>query len=146
MIRFRNIALIFGFMALAVQVNAQCRTFVRNNCESKLEDFLVNGRMYGGYVSQGTEMELQVVLNGGQKYRLINCSKENLGTIQVQLIDSKGNVIFDNAEHEFVQTWDFDVKATQEFTIRTILPTPPKSQGAMVRDCSILIIGSKSAG
>ena len=34
----------------------------------------------------------------------------------------KGNVIFDNAEHEFVMQWDFDVKATQEFTVRTILP------------------------
>lgn len=133
------------FSSLISNVNAQCRTFVKNNCEQKLEDFMISGRMYGGYVSQGTELELNVVLNGGQKYRLINCSKENLGVVQLVLLDNKGNVIFDNSEHDFADSWDFDVKATQEFTVRTILPTPPKSQSSTIRDCNILIIGGKSA-
>jgi len=145
MLNFKSIILIGGLFLLGIQANAQCRSFVKNNCEEQLEDYLVSGRMYGGYASQGQEIDLVIVLNGGQKYRLINCSKENLGTIQVVLLDNKGNVIFDNFEHEFAQSWDFDVKATQEFTIRTIIPSPSKSQGTAVRDCNILIIGSKTA-
>ena len=145
MLNFKSISIFIGILALGLQVNAQCRTFVKNNCESKLDDYQISGRMYGGYVSQGQELELNVVLNGGQKYRLINCSKPDLGVIQVQLLDKQGNVVFDNADHEFANSWDFDVKATQEFTVRTVLPSPPKSQASTVRDCSILIIGSKSA-
>lgn len=142
----KNFLLVLAFTSAAYSLSvAQCRTFVRENCESKLEDYLINGRMYGGYVSQGQEMELNVVLNGGQKYRLINCSKPSLGKIQVQLIDNKGKVVFDNAEHDFAQTWDFDVKATQEFIVRTVFPSPGKGQTSTARDCSILIIGSKSA-
>ena len=141
----KSITILLAILAAGIQLNAQCRTFVRNSCEDKLEDYLVSGRMYGGYVSQGQEIELNVVLNGGQKYRLINCSKPSLGTIQVQLLDNKGNIIFDNADHDFVMKWDFDVKATQEFTVRTILPSPTAKQGSSVRDCNILIIGSKEA-
>lgn len=145
MLKLKSIIVVLGLFLFASQAQAQCRSFVKNNCEEKLEDYMVSGRMYGGYVSQGTELELNVVLNGGQKYRLINCSKDNLGTVQVVLLDNKGNVIFDNSEHEFANTWDFDVKATQEFTVKTILPSPPKSQGSTIRDCNILIIGSKTS-
>ena len=141
----KSLAVLAGLIALGVQLNAQCRSYVKNNCEDKLEDYLISGRMYGGYVSQGQELELNVVLNGGQKYRLINCSKPSFGTIQLQLLDSKGNIVFDNADHEFAQSWDFDVKSTQEFKVRTIIPSASKSHGSSVRDCSILIIGSKEA-
>lgn len=139
------IALFTALIGFSIQANAQCRTFVKNNCNDKLEDYNIGGRMYGGYVSQGQELELNIVLNGGQKYRLINCSKDNLGIVQVVLFDSKGNVVFDNSEHEFVDTWDFDVKSTQEFLVKTILPSPTSSHGSTVRDCNILIIGSKSS-
>ena len=145
MLNFKSIILISSLFFLGIQANAQCRSFVKNNCEEQLEDYQVSGRMYGGYASQGQEIDLVIVLSGGQKYRLINCSKKSLGTIQIILLDNKGNVIFDNFEHEFAQSWDFDVKATQEFTIRTIIPSPSKTRAAAVRDCNILIIGSKSA-
>jgi hypothetical protein len=141
----KTISLFTLLIIASLQLSAQCRTFVKNNCESLLDDYLVSGRMYGGYVSQGQEMELNVVLNGGQKYRLINCSKANLGNVQVQLIDNKGNVVYDNVDHDYADKWDFNVKSTQEFKVRTVLPIPDKSSPTTVRDCSILIIGSKSA-
>jgi hypothetical protein len=129
----------------AYTVDAQCRSFAKNSCETQLEGYMVSGRMYGGFVTQGQEMELNVVLNGGQKYRLVNCSKPDLGKVQVQLLDSEGNIIFDNADHDMAQNWDFDVKSTQEFKIRTIVPGATKSTSSSVRDCSILILGSKAS-
>jgi len=135
-----------AFLGLfVIEANAQCRTFAKNTCETQLEGYMLNGRMYGGFLTQGQEMDLVVVLNGGQTYRLVNCSKPTLGEIQIQLIDSDGNIVFNNVDHEMAQDWDFDVKSTQEFTIKTIIPSPSKSQGSSARDCSILLIGSKSS-
>ncbi len=145
MLKIKNLLLFAGLSIASFSAQAQCKSFVKNNCQDQLEDYQVSGRMYGGYVSQGQEIDLVVVLNGGQKYRLINCSKATLGKIQVVLLDSDGNVLFDNTEHEFAMQWDFEVKSTQEFTVKTILPTPPKSHGSSVRDCNILIIGNKDA-
>lgn len=128
------------------QVSAQCRTYGRNTCEKDLEDYLLNGRMYGGYMVQGQETELFVVLSAGQKYRLVGCTKPSLGNVWIQLLDGTGRVIFDNSEHNLVQKWDFTVKATQEFKIRTFIPDPRAKTAQPLRDCSIMLIGSKSAG
>ena len=125
--------------------SAQCRTYGRNTCESDLEDYMLNGRMYGGYMVQGQETELFVVLSAGQKYRLVGCTKPALGKVWIQLLDSKGKVVFDNTEHNLVQTWDFTVKATQEFRIKTFIPDPKGKTSQPLRDCSIMLIGSKSA-
>lgn len=94
---------------------------------------------------QGQEAMINVVLNGGQKYRLINCNKSSLGEVWIQLLDNKGNIVFDNSEHDFTHTWDFVVKSTQEFRIRTYIQLPENKSAQKVRDCSMVIIGSKSA-
>ena len=126
-------------------ITAQCHSFGRSNCESQLEDYMLNGRMYGGYMVQGQETELFVVLSAGQKYRIIGCTKPALGTVWIQLIDGNGTVVFDNTEHDLVQTWDFSVKSTQEFKIRTLVPDARNKSATRIRDCSLLLLGSKSA-
>jgi hypothetical protein len=125
--------------------SAQCRTFGRSNCESQLDDYMLNGRMYGGYMVQGQQTELMVVLSAGQKYRIIGCTKPSLGTVWIQLLDVNGRVIFDNTEHDLVQTWDFSVKSTQEFKLKTFVPDAVNKSATRIRDCSLLLLGSKSA-
>ncbi|MEQ8323120.1 MAG: hypothetical protein RIC15_09005 [Vicingaceae bacterium] len=124
---------------------AQCRTYAKNTCESQLDDYLLNGRMYGGYMIQGQNTELYVVLSAGQKYRLVGCTKESLGQLWIQIIDGKGHVIFDNTEYDLVQNWDFTVKSTQEFKIRTFIPEPKGKTEQKMRDCSLMLIGSKGS-
>jgi hypothetical protein len=126
-------------------MSAQCRSFAKNSCESKLDDYMVNGRMYGGYQTQGQETELFLVLIGGQKYRLINCAKQDLGNVWIQLTDSRGHIVFDNSEHDYITNWDFVVKSTQEFKVRTFIQNPAGRSTQKIRDCSILILGSKSS-
>ena len=126
-------------------LSAQCRSYGRTNCESQLDDYMLNGRMYGGYMLQGQETELFIVLSAGQKYRIVGCTKPNLGTVWIQLIDGTGHVIFDNTEHDLVQTWDFVVKSTQEFKLRTFVPDAVRKSETRIRDCSLLLLGSKSA-
>jgi hypothetical protein len=133
-----------SLMLFSQIVSAQCRTYARNNCESQLEDYMLNGRMYGGYMVQGQETELYIVLNAGQKYRILGCTKPNLGTVWIQLLDGNGNIIFDNTEHDLVQTWDFSIKSTQEFKLRTFVPDAKNKSETRIRDCSLLLLGSKS--
>lgn len=140
-----RIIYIIAFLGLFVfEANSQCRTFAKKACESQLDDYMVSGRIYGGYMSQGQEIDIVVVLNGGQQYRLVNCTKPILGNIRVQLIDSDNNVVFDNVDHDFIRNWDFAVKSTQEFIIRTYIPSADKT-ATTVRDCSMVLIGSKTS-
>ena len=136
-----SVSLIFFSQILS----AQCRSYARGNCESQLDDYMLNGRMYGGYMLQGQETELYVVLSAGQKYRIVGCTKPSLGTVWIQLVDGTGHVIFDNTEHDLVQTWDFVVKSTQEFKLRTYVPDAVRKSETRIRDCSLLLLGSKSA-
>ena len=142
--RLRFICTLAFLGLFAIGANAQCRSFAKKTCENQLDGYMLSGRMYGGYMSQGQEVDIVVVLNGGQAYRLVSCSKPNLGQIRVQLIDSHNKVVFDNVDHDFVQNWDFEVKSTQEFTIRTFIPSADKT-ATTVRDCSIMLIGNKSS-
>lgn len=129
--------------AMATVASAQCRTFAKSKCVPGLEDYMLNGRMYGSYMVQGQEAELHVVLSAGQKYRIMNCARPALGNVWIRLMDSKGRVVFDNSEHDYATSWDFSVKATQEFTVKTFVQTPANAGDEKARDCSVLIIGSK---
>ncbi len=139
----RIIGLLFVLSVFAGQASAQCKTFAKNKCMPSLDDYMLNGRLYASYMRQGQESELNLVLNGGQKYRLIACAKESLGNVWVRLTDASGKVLYDNAEHDFANTWDFSVKSTQEFKVKTFIQTPKAQNELEVRDCSVILVGSK---
>jgi hypothetical protein len=145
MLNLKILVVSAGLMLTSQVLFSQCRTYAKNSCESQLEDYMLNGRMYGGYMVQGQETELFVVLSAGQKYRIVGCTKPALGNVWIQLIDGKGKVVFDNSEHDLVQTWDISVKSTQEFRLKTFVPDAKNKSATRIRDCSLLLLGSKSA-
>ena len=118
----------------------QCRSFAQKNCNPKLGDYRPNGSLYATYMQDGQETELNVVLIGGQKYRLVHCHREGLGKVWIQLYDKQGKLVYDNSEHDFATTWDFSVKATQEFRIKTFISGVGDKD---TRSCAVLMLGNK---
>lgn len=129
--------LLFSFSQSTVF--AQCKGLANDKCSPRLGDFLPNGRLYQSVLEKGSTGELYMVLNGGQQYRIITCADDKLGATEWQLLDSRGNVVFDNREHNMAQAWDITVASTQEFTMRIQTGTK-KGVG---RGCSCILVGYK---
>ena len=128
---------------LSTSALAQCRTFAQKKCVPGLGDYKPNGSLYANYMEDGQETELNLVLIGGQNYRLLHCHKEGLGQVWIQLMDNTNKVIYDNAEHDFATTWDFSVKSTQEFKVKTFISGVGEVSDMTARACAVLLLGNK---
>lgn len=131
------------FMLISSSAFGQCKGFAQKKCMPELGDFRPNGSLYANYMEDGQETELNVVLIGGQKYRLLHCHRQGLGKVWIQLFDNKDKLVFDNSEHNFVTTWDFTVKSTQEFTVRTFISGVGDVNDPAARSCAVLLLGNK---
>jgi hypothetical protein len=142
-LRLKGILLATILLVLgAASVSAQCRTYAQKKCVPELGDYRPNGSLYANYLENGQEIQLNLVLIGGQKYRLLHCHKEGLGQVWIQLFDHKGKVVFDNSEHNFATTWDFSVQTTQEFSVKTFISGVGEHDQA-ARSCGVLLLGNK---
>jgi hypothetical protein len=142
-LRLSGFLLVLIISALsAASASAQCRTYAQKKCVPELGDYRPNGSLYANYMENGQETQLNLVLIGGQKYRLLHCHKEGLGQVWIQLFDHKGKVVFDNSEHNFATTWDFSVQSTQEFSIKTFI-SGVGEYDQTARACAVLLLGNK---
>ena len=86
---------------------AQCKNFTRKKCMPKLSPYIYNGQLNSAILNEGDVAELMLTFYSNQDYRILVCAEENLGKIEFRLLDSERNVIFDNVDHDYSQSWDF---------------------------------------
>ena len=111
--------LILPLFVFVNEAQAQCRTFVKNNCREAMGEYIPAENFNAAKLAPTDEAEVRMTFFGGEDYRLLICSQEILGDVMFQVLDTDENVLFDNSsDDQLVNTFDFRAAGTQEFIIR----------------------------
>lgn len=93
----------------------------------------------------GDVAEIEMTFYGGEDYRLLICGHELLGDIAFQLLDTDQNVLFDNAEHDMTQHFDFKVEGTQNLVVK-INVSSENNSALNPQGCVAILVGQKIEG
>jgi len=120
-------------------VNAQCVTFTKEQCKPKLDPYIYNGQLNSAVLNQGDYAELMLTFYSNQEYRIVVCAADELGPINFRLLDTEGNEIFANKDHEMIDHWDFTTNSTQQLVVEVNVPEKTDSKAAKSGCVSILV-------
>ncbi len=133
--------LLFAFLLPSFTLLAQCRDFTEATLIPQLGDYFLTGRYHTFSMKEGDEVLIFKTLNSGIKYKFIVGADQNLPqNITFIVKDWQNNVLFDNRNENFAQTFEYVSKKPQRVRIYIKVPqindTP--SEG-----CVGLVIGMK---
>ncbi|MBN2597026.1 hypothetical protein [Labilibaculum sp.] len=141
----KTILLIFYLFALPNIVPAQCNEYTKKECIPKLTPYTFNGQLNNSVLSEGETAELQLTFYKDQEYRILVEGEDNLGKIQFQLFDTDYNLLYDNADEDYTNLWDFMVESTDDFVIRVLIPENQKTE-RIESGCVSISIGFRAFG
>ena len=98
--KFPLAALALVMMFTAADAAAQCRTFTKKRCLPQLEDYVQNDNYNTAVLIPGDEAELELTFFGDRAYRLLVCGHPVLGDLTFQVLDSRGNGIYDSTDKD----------------------------------------------
>lgn len=136
----------FLFIAFIVPVNnaqAQCISFARNIAKPQLAPFIHDGNYNATYMEEGESAELYKTFFAGEEYRLVVATVESLPKLRIRILDDQRNVIFDNADHQFAQVWDFEAKSSGTMIVYINVPDT-KQKSTVLGGCVAILFGVKA--
>lgn len=113
--------------------DAQCLDFAKSVCKKQLGTFVHDGNYNASKLAEGEEAELYKTFFFDQKYRISICKDNKISKVHFQIINKQGELLFDNKNYNYTETWDFEVKSTQMLTViikilkSSNTPPPPSS-------------------
>lgn len=120
----------------------QCRTFVKNNCGDALEGFIPGESFNAVKLFPGDAAEVEMTFYSEVDYRLLVCSHEVLGDVNFQLVDKDDEVIYDNADREYSEFFDFRLEGTRTFSLK--IKVPKQSDSSInPQGCVAILLGRK---
>ncbi|MCA1762205.1 MAG: hypothetical protein ABR574_02510 [Cryomorphaceae bacterium] len=126
----------------AGSVFGQCRSFVKKNCGDAMAEYVPAENFSAAKLFPGDVAEVKMTFYGGEDYRLLICSPPILGELVFQISDTEGNLLFDNAEHEMANHFDFQPAGTQDFIVKVVVPSE-NSSAIDPQGCVAIISGKK---
>ncbi len=142
---FLKIASILAVLALVPlqKTNAQCKTFAKNVCKPSLDPYIHDGNYNAAILTEGEEAELYKTFYSGQVYKIAICGSEALPDIEFKVIDGDNNVLFNNKDNDYAQTWDFKTEASQQLKLHIKVPASGKNQEDIKSGCVAIMFGFK---
>ncbi len=136
---------VLGITALfSSEVQAQCKSFVKNNCQPNLMPYIHDGSYQAVIMSEGEEAELYKTIFAGQQYRLYVCVDDNLPNVEFVVTDIHRNILFDNRKNGNVKQWDFKSDASQQIKVTIRIPKAKKqgdSEQELIFGCVGIMFG-----
>jgi len=123
-------------------VMGQCRSFVKNNCGDAMEGFIPGESFNAVKLFPGDVAEVEMTFYSDVDYRLLICSHEVLGDVNFKIIDKGGEVIYDNADREFSEFFDFRLEGTRTFDVNITVPEQDESS-INPQGCVAILLGRK---
>ena len=133
---------IFAIQNIAM---AQCNEYTKKECIPQLNPYTFNGQLNNAILSQGETAELQLTFYKDQEYRILVEGEDQLGKLQFQLFDTEYNLLYDNADEDHTNLWDFMVESTDDFIIRVLVPEN-LGNDEMESGCVSILIGFRAFG
>jgi len=139
---FFTVFLLFTLFSLP-NINAQCKSIVKNSCVPKLHPYIHDGSFQAVIMTVGEEAEVYKTIFAGQKYRLYVCVDNFLPNVEFVVSDIRRNILFDNRKHNNVKTWDFKPDASQQIKVTIRIPKNTKQSEAseIISGCVGVLFG-----
>lgn len=137
--------LCFAILGLYQTGSAQCRSFAKKNCLPSMAPYLTGPSFNSAQLNPGDQAELKLTFNANQAYRLMVCSQSVLGQVEFKILDENNTVLYDNANDNFTQIYDFSVAGTQNLTISISVPKSDKGVKLVPQGCVNIIVGQKES-
>ena len=134
------VAFLFVMAFSSQDALSQCKSFIKSNCLPQLAPFIHDGNYQAVIMSEGEEAEVYKTIFAGQKYRLIVCIDDALPSVEFEVSDIRGNILFDNRKNDNVKVWDFKSDASQQIKV-TIRIAKSKKEGTDNQDPIIGCVG-----
>jgi hypothetical protein len=144
---FSNVYKLFfvGVLLLSGNImSGQCVSFARNIAKPMLEPFVHDGNYNATYMEEGESAELYKTFFKDEEYRLVVASVENLPQLRIRVLDENRQVVFDNAEHNFTNIWEFKSESTNNMIVH--IKVPDKGGDTLAGGCVAILFGIKPAG
>lgn len=124
---------------LAVQANAQCRTFTKKNCLPTLDGYVQNENYNSAVLIPGDEAELELTFLAGIDYRVAVCAHPVLGAVEFEVLDEQNIRVWSNsdgADH-------LDLRVENAQRIKFIVRVPDTDAAILHEGCVSILLGSK---
>lgn len=144
-VSFRFWVLLVFLISMLESASGQCVSFARNIAKPLLQEYIHDGNFNATYMEEGESAELYKTFFEDQEYRLVVSGVESLPKLHIRLLDDQRHIVFDNANHDFSQVWDFKAETTG--TMIVYIKIPDNEQGSQVTGgCIAILFGVKSDG
>ena len=135
------IALLSVILLAPLTSNAQCKTFSKKVCKLELLPYVHDGIYNATVLSEGETVELYKTFYSGQEYRIAVCGAEELPPVHFQVLDAEKNVLYDNANNNYSDTWDFKLEASQQLMISIQVETSDELSDEILSGCVSVLVG-----
>jgi hypothetical protein len=122
---------------------SQCRKFAKEECKPKLEGYTHDGNYNGVVLNLGEEVELHKAFFSDQKYRIVVSQEDHLPPVHLKIMNSELEVIYDNQKHNFIDTYDFELKEAANLIISVKLPDEKINKEYPRNGCVAILFGMK---
>lgn len=124
---------------LAVQANAQCRTFTKKNCLPTLDGYVQNENYNSAVLIPGDEAELELTFLAGIDYRVAVCAHPVLGAVEFEVLDEQNIRVWSNtdgADH-------LDLRVENAQRLKFKVRVPDTDAAILHEGCVSILLGSK---
>ncbi len=111
-----------------------------------MSPYIYTGQLNSTTLFEGESAELVMTFTGGQQYRILTCASDNLGSVNMVIMDSKKRVVFNNKDHQGATSWDLRIGATDDYTIQIGVPASktPTAGNIEQSGCIAVLVGFKN--
>lgn len=109
----------------------------------KIVPFTSNGQVNSNSIQAGQTISLNLSFSAGQDYRIIVCSEEILGEVTFKVLDKSKKVVFDSAQNDHPDFWDFKAKSSQPLTVEVTAPPSQSTSSVLPSGCLSILVGFK---
>ena len=116
-ITLRALIVVLLLTSVSYTGSAQCKGFAKKICKLQLDPYIHDGLYFANILTEGEEAELYKTFYSDQEYRIAICGSDDLPAVQFQVIDNNRKILYDNADNDYAQTWDFKLESSQQLKI-----------------------------
>lgn len=140
----RNLLLLLAVISISASqsVYAQCKG-ASKKCLSTLAPYTFTDELNNQLLTEDESSELILTLFAGQDYRIALCVPPGIGNVDFKITDIAGNVVFDNKDHNYTESWDFTVNSSNDYFVQLDLVNSSPDPAKPLKGCVAVLVGFK---
>ena len=121
---------------------SQCKSNAKK-CIPELFPYTLSDELNSVQMTEDVTSDLLLTFFSGQDYRVIVCTPAGLGNIEFKVKDVREHVVFNSKDHNYAQSWDFKVSATDDYFIELNLVNTSADAKKKLKGCVTVLVGFK---